>query len=243
MSNVAIMRPLAATVAGNMTNASRMATPDPKEVAYSAGGAARTIDLDLGAAQNVGAIYLGGVSGTTAFAVTGGAGGYTESALGNILVAPKRTATAPRQYLLTFAPASLRYIRLSAALADGFEVGVATALERFTPTYNHEWGASRTLLDTGSAQRLISGGFGINKGAVVPGWTFTLGDLLDDEREVLFDMLRKVGETSPIVIAEDPDVTADLDARLHYGIFQRIGGYERPSLGITKWALTVADWI
>lgn len=242
MSNLSVNRPLAATIAGNMTNPTRMSSPDPKEVAFSNGALARTIDIDLGAAQMVGSIYLGGVSGSTTFAVTGGTAAYTTTALGDILVAPKRTAIAPRQYLLQFDPISLRYIRLSATLADGFQVGIAAACERFTATYGHEWGAGRYLEDTSNVARNRAGGFGIDKGAIVPGYDFTLGDLTDEERESLFDMLRKVGESSPVIVAEEPDVTNDLDARLHYGLFQRLEKYERRSVGITRWSLKVSDW-
>lgn len=241
--NLSIIRPLAATIAGSMTNAARMATPDPKEVAYSNGAAARTIDLDLGSVQTVGAVYLGGVSGTTSFTVTGGTAGYATTAFGNIDVAPKRTAIAPRQYLLQLEPTALRYIRLSAALADGFEVGLAIAGERFTPTWGHEWGAGRGLVDTGTASRNRAGGFGVNPGAIATSYDWTLGDLTDEEREALFDMLRKVGETNPMIVCEDPAQTADLDARLHYGLFQRLEKYERRSVGITRWSLRLEDWI
>lgn len=243
MTILSINRWLAGTVAGTMTNPSRMATWDPKEVAYSNGAGARTIDIDLGAVQSVGSIYLGGVNGTTTFAVTGGAAAYTTTALGNIVVAPKRTAVAPRQYLLEFAPVNFRYFRLSANLADGFEVGIAAACERISPSWGHEFGASRTLEDMSNVTANRAGGFGIDAGAIVPGYSFTLGDLTDEEREALFDLLRKTGQSNPIIVAEDPAVTNDLDARLHYGLFQRLEGYERRSPGITRWALKMRDWI
>lgn len=242
MGLLSVSRWLAGTIAGNMTNPTRMATWDPKEVAYSNGAGARTIDIDLGAAQMVGAIYLGGVSGTTTFAVTGGAASYTTTSYGNIVVAPKRTAVSPRQYLLEFAPVSLRYIRLSATLADGFEVGIAAACERFTSEYGHEWGAGRGLEDMSSVTANRAGGFGIDPGAIVPSYDWTFGDLNDEEREALFDMLRKVGTSSPVIICEDPAVTNDLDARLHYSLFQRLEKYERRSVGITRWSLKARDW-
>lgn len=242
MSVLAIIRPLPATYGGNMTDAARMGTPDPREVAYSTGSGARTIDMDLGSVQSVGAIYLGGATFAGSFQITGGVAGYTETVIGDILSAPKRTAVSPRQYLATFPPINVRYIRLSANLNNGWEVGVAVAGERFSPTFGHEWGAGRYLADTGTATRNRAGGFGVDPGAVVAGWEFTLGDLTDEEREVLFDMLRKIGETRPVIVAEDPDVTPDLDARLHYGLFQRLEKYERVQTGVTRWALKVEEW-
>lgn len=244
MNRLAIIRPLPATMTGDMVNPERMATDDPKEVAYSANAGAREIEFDLGSPQMVGAIYLGGVTGgTTAFTVTGGPVGYAENALGNLVVAPKRTATGPRQYLMTFAPQLIRYVRLSANLAQGFAVGIARLGELFQPTWGHEWGAGRYLVDTSIVTRNRAGGFGIDKGAIATGWEFTLGDLTDEEREALFDMLRKVGESNPIIVSEDPAVTADLDARLHYGLFQRLEKYERQSVGVTRWSLKVEDWL
>lgn len=240
--NISIIRPIAATVAGTFTNPERMASPDPKEVAYTVGAGAKTIDLDLGSVQDVGAIYLGGVSGTTSFAVTGGAASYTTTNFGNIVVAPSRSGTAPRQYLLTL-DASLRYIRLSANLADGFEVGIAFAGERFTPEWNQEYGAGRYLIDTSAVARNRAGGFGIDEGAIIPGYEFTLGDLSDEEAEALFELLRKVGESRPMLVCEDATVSSDLDARTHYGLFQRIEKYERRSINVTRWSLKLERWI
>lgn len=243
MSRVVIIRPLAAAIAGNMTSPERMATPDPKEVSISPDAGARSIDLDLGAARTVGALYLGGVSSAVAFTATGGVGAHAEFNLGNLLAAPKRTAGAPYRNLLVIEPRELRYVRLSANVPAGFEVGLAMAGELFRPGYNHEWGAGRYLVDTSTVARNRAGGFGIDQGAIAVGWDFALGDLTDDDAANLFDMLRKVGESNPAIVCEDPDVTPGLEERTHYGLFQRLEKYERQSLGVTRWSLKIEEWI
>lgn len=246
-SVVSIMRPITPTaVAGSMTDVARVATPDPKEVAVSTGAGVRTIDLDLGSEQVVGAVYIGGANMGTTFAVTGGGTGdaYTTIPLGNIYVAAKRRAVSPRQYLLIIDPPQpLRYIRLSATLANGNAVGIACALERFTPTWGQEWGAGRPLSDASSMAKNRAGGFGGELGVISPGYSFTLGDLTDDETEILFDIVRQVGESRPVVIVEQPDLTENLDARLHYGLIQRIEPYERQRLNIVRWGFRIEDWL
>lgn len=242
MGTSIIMRPLPATYTGTIINPDRLGTPDPKEVAYYDANANRSFTIDLGADTMVGAFYMGGVSGTPNFNLTLRTAALVDTVIGAVAVAPKRTAGAPRQYLARFTPQLARYAVVTVNATIGLEVGFASLNEVFEPTYGHEWGAGRFIIDTGLATRNRAGGFGIEAGAIVTGWDFTLGDLTEDEREVLFDMLRKVGETSPVIVCEDPDQTADLDARLHYGLFQRLEKYERQQLGVTRWSLKVEDW-
>lgn len=242
MNNGTIMRPLPAVIGGSLADPARMASPDPKEVAYAVAAGPHTIDIDLGAPTLVGAVYLGGVSGDVVFSLTGGTASYAEAPIGNLFAAQKRTPVGARKYLGIIVPRPLRYLRLSADLPAGFEVGVAAICERFSPKWGHEWGSGRSIIDTGTANRNRAGGFGVELGAVVTGWDFTLGDITDGEREELFDMLKKIGETRPVIVAENTDATADLDARVHYGLLRRVDKYERIQLGVTKWTLKVEDW-
>ena len=245
MSNLAIIRPIPGVSTGALVNPERTGTPDPKEVSYSVGAGIRDMDIDLGAAHLIGGFYVGAVSHEVQITVATGVAAHGEIHHDGLLdIAPKRTAGAPRQYLKLIAPIPVRFINMRIQNApDGLEVGLALVGEVFRPTYGHEWGAGRYLVDTGTATRNRAGGFGIERGAIVPGWEFTLGDLTDEEREQLFDMVRKMGETSPVVVVEDPDNTADLDARIHYGLFQRLEKYERQSVGVTRWSFKVEEWL
>lgn len=246
MSNLAIIRPLpgAAYVNGALTNGARIFTPDPKEVATGNGDS--FFRVDLGRVETVSAIYLGGNIGRRGFRWRGGAASYVETALRNIGPAQKRTDVGPFQILDIFDPVALRYLEFYTDTGGGFGpaegIGVLAIGETFRPTFGHEWGAGRYLVDTSTVSRNRAGGFGIDRGAIVPGWEFTLGDLTEEERERLFDMVRKLGESSPVIVCEDPDNTADLDARIHYGLFQRLEKYDRQSVGVTRWSFKVEEW-
>jgi hypothetical protein len=246
LSVLAILKPITGiTVAGGLTNPERLLTPDPKEVAVKTAAGVITIDIDLGSVQPVSAIYLGAMSGALDFTVTGGAASYTTTALSNMLVAPKLRAVAPRRALTTFTDQSWRFIRLTSttSAAAAFQIGNLVVADAFRPTWGHEWGAGRGIGDTGIASRLISGGFGIMQGARFKTWDFSLGDLTDSEYEELFDLLWQIGETNPAVLCEDPDVTANLDARIHYGKFGKLDKYERLVPGATRWNLKFEEWV
>jgi hypothetical protein len=245
MSVMSFLRPVAAIVAAStLTDATRVLTSDPKEVAYMAGAGTVTIDLDLGSVQEISAVFIGAMSSALTFTVTGGAAAYTTESAGSISVADKLKAVAPRRNFALFAPKNWRYIRLEATGAPaGLEIGNVVVGDAFQPTWGHEWGAGRGVGDTGTAQRLLSGGFGINRGARFKTWDWTLGDITDAEVRELTDLCLTVGETAPLVICEDPDQTAGLDERLYYGKFAKLERYERLVPGATRWSFKVEEWV
>lgn len=246
MSVLSIIKPISVnSLSSGLTDQTRILTPDPKEVAVKTAAGTLQIDIDLGAIQPVDSIYLGALSSALDFTVTGGASSYTTTAVANLVVAPKLRAVAPRRNLLHFTAQSWRYIRLiSTTLAPaGFEIGNLVVGDAFRPTWGHEYGGGRGIGDTGIATRLLSGGFGILQGSKFKTWDFSLGDLTDAELEELFDILYQLGETSPAVVCEDPDVTSNLDARIHYGKFGKIDRYERLVPGATRWNLKFEEWV
>lgn len=246
MAVAAIFAPVstAAIAASTLTDSGRLLTASPKEVAYKAGAGTVTIDIDLGAIMPVSAIYLGGMSSALNFTVTGGTVGYTTTAIGVSTTAHKLSGLAPRKTMMTFTELNVRYIRLDGPAApDGFQIGNLVIGKAFRPTYGHEWGAGRTIGDTGSATQLLSGDFGILDGARFRQWDFTLGDLTDDEVEALDDFLMTVGNTRQVVVCEDTAQTNYLDARTHYGLFDKIDKFERLIPGATKWSLKVKEWV
>ncbi len=247
MSVLGIIKPLPLTIAStNLTDGARLTTVDPKEVAYLAAGPNTVaIDIDLGSIKTVSAIYLGAVSSALDFTVTGGAAAYTTTAVANLVTANKLSGLSPRKNILFFADQSWRYIRLlsPATTAAGFEIGNVIVGDAFRPTWGHEYGGGRSVGDTGVKSRLLSGGFGIMQGARFKTWNWTLGDLTDAEVEELFSFALDVGETNPVVVCEDPDITSNLDARTHYGLFDKIETYERLAPGLTRWNFKIEEWV
>lgn len=230
------------------TDDERVGTNDPKEVAVDAtGGTSQAFDLIFSTNPiQLDAFFIGAVSQDLDIQLYADTTGNSsmDTSYGIKSSAHKRTDEAPYSYYWqlpgdTVYRIGVRFLNASA----GLTVGIMRACERFTPTYGHEWGAGRGLIDTGTATPTKSGGFGIEAGAIKPTWEFTLGDLTDEELETLFDMLRRVGETNPLLVVEDPSATDYLDARLHYCKLQRLEKYERRAINMTKWSLRLEDWI
>lgn len=245
MKSMAIMRPTPiSAIGGTFEGVARLLTPDPKEAAVTAGGA-KTIDIDLGSAQAIDTLFLGYTndSGAGSLAVTYGAGSYTTTALAAVPVAASNLF-APRRHFVSVldAPIVARYIRLSATFPAGFSAGAIAVGHAFRPTWGYETGGGRFITDTGSATRLFGGGFGIDEGARVGGWKWTLGDLQNAEVDQLYAIAMDRGTTRTLLVVEDPDQTAGLCERTHWGLFQGLDAYERVDPLNTKWALTVGDW-
>lgn len=256
MANILIMAglPITAIAASRGTGAANLLTYDPKEVWQdSAVGAAATIDLDLGAAQAIDTVFLAAVYGAAAGAtwtITGGLAGYTEfvikaaSALRAIDAAGE--APAISHALWTGGLVNARYVRISVTQPAGnaaLMIGRAMVGAKFSPAFNKEWGAGRGVIDTGTATRLPSGGFSIVEGARLGTYAWSLGDLSAAEVDALYALQLAVGETIPLLVAEDPAATTGQMRRLHYAKFVGLKRYDRRNPLQTRWEFAVEEWI
>lgn len=246
MSVLAIVRPLPlASVGGTLEGAGYLITPDPKEAAVAASAVTKSIDIDLGSVQTIDTIFIGYTSddGSGSFVAQSGTVNYTATARGTIPAAPSLAPGQRRHFLqVAVTPYQARYIRLTSAFQAGYSVGVVAVGLAFRPTYGREYGSGRYITDTSSVQRLFGGGFGIDEGARVPGWSFTMGDLTDDEVDRLYAITWATGESRSILAIEDPDFTAGLNERIHWGLFAKIDAYERFAPGQSRWSLRVDEW-
>lgn len=156
------------------------------------------------------------------------------------------SAAPPRRHGLFRFPAVLaRFITVAFNQPANpiLQVGLLLVGVAFQPTHNREWGSGRQIVDTGSREPLLGGGFGIGEGVRKAVFRWNLGDLTDAEVESLYDMALDRGETRPILVVEDPDATTGLNERIHYGLFDRFDAYERLGPGRTTWALSVTQWV
>lgn len=244
MSVLAIMQPLpVAAIGGTLEGVQRLLTPSPREAAVSAGGD-RTIDIDLGAVVSFDVIWIGYVNATAGgFTATCGAADFTSIALPAIAIAPSRLKRR-RHYLASLpAPVAARYIRISCpATPAGLELGVLAVGLAIRPALGHEWGSGRFVVDTGTATRLAGGGFGLRRGARAGGWQWTLADLDDNEADAIYGLQLAVGSSAPVLVIEDPDATAGLNERIHWGILTKLSESERRAIADTKWDMRVEDW-
>jgi len=245
MSVLAICGPLPiAALGGTLEQVARLGTPAPREAATTAGGA-RTIDVDLGAVLSIDTIFLGWVDGAgdAGFTVTGGAGSYTTSEIGAMAPSPSRLASPRQHYVLVLdQPKAVRYVRLATADLPACSIGVIAVGLSIRPQWGHEYGGGRFVTDTGVVTRLADGGFGTARGARAGGWQWTLGDLDDAETDALYGLQLEYGQTDTVLVVEDPDQTAGLNERIHWGLLSRLEAYERQDTSKTKWSMRVDDW-
>lgn len=246
MGKLAIVRPFPLNaLGGTMPNVARLLTPDPKEAAIDAAGGARTIDIDLGLVRTFDTIFLGFL-GSFNFTLSYGSAGYAEVNLANTLrsdlIAPELADPIRHAVAVLAAPVNGRYIRISGAFPAGFTIGVLAVGLSFQAFWGHEWGAGRPVEDTGTAERLIGGGFGINEGVRVGGYQWTFGDLTDAETRQLYTIARDRGTTRSVLVVEDVDQSVGLHERVHWGLLDRLEAYERTHPGNTRWNLRVRDW-
>lgn len=234
------------------TGAANLLTANPKEVWLdSASGSAAQINIDLGAAQWIDTVFLGHVfppaAGAT-WAITGGVAGFADVVLmaAGPLRAVDRAGIFPdtSHALWTGDPVFVRYLRLTVTQPAGapLSAGALMVGSAFTPTWNKEWGSGRRVIDTGSATALPDGGFAVVEGVRKGSYSFTLGDLTDEEVDRLYALQLAVGETLPVLVVEDPAATAGQLQRIHYGRFAGLRAYERRNPEQTRWEITIEDW-
>jgi hypothetical protein len=245
---LAIVRPLSFTIPtfSNMTNTGNLLTPDPKEVATQSAGAAAFVDIDLGSSQSIDTFFVGYLSSNVGpVDILYGTSASTTNALVTVAVQSSVLVTPDlhRVYVHT-APVTARHIRFSFPSPGGSAgtLGVLAAGLSVPITWGHEFGAGRPVEDTGNAERLFSGGFGIYEGVRVGGYQWTFGDLFDAEVEQLYALQRALGVTKPVLVVEDPTQSSGLNERTHWGLFDRLETYERQLPGASRYAFKVRDW-
>lgn len=245
---IAIVQPLAFTITGstNVTNVSNLLTADPKEAATITSGTTGTVDIDLGSNQSIDSALAGFLSSNiTNLTVTYGTVTPTDSTLAAAFGGQSSVLKAPTFHRPFVANASVtaRYLRFSiVSPTSAGTVGVLAVGLSVPITWGHELGGGRPIEDTGNAERLLSGGFGIYDGVRVGGYQWTFGDLFDTEVEALYGLSRDLGQTRSVLVIEDPTQSSGLNERTHWGLFDRLETYERGLPGASKYAFKVRDW-
>lgn len=244
-----IVKPIPiAAIGGTYPNVARLLTPDPKEAAVDVagnGGGQRTIDIDLGSAMLIDTFFLGFTNdpGTQGILIQYGVGDYSETNLDSYMVAPAYDVTQPRHLcVVANTPVTARYIRLYPRTNANYSIGTVAIGLAFRPTFGQEVGEGRVIDDSATIERLPSGGFGIEEGAITTGWGWTLGDIQPAELAALYTLVRSRGLSRTVLVIEDPDQTAGLNERIHWGLFRKLSQYERLDPLNTKWDFSIWDW-
>jgi hypothetical protein len=250
-ASLTIMKALFGVASGGSSAATAATLPnaltmDPKEAV--AGTDTAYVDLDLGAAYDLDTFYVGNLSAAAFSSLQLWYGATFQS---RTTQAPSALAVAAagvrnRQAFVKLAtPINTRYpsFRFGLTAPAAWSAGLLAVGDSIQPTWGHEWGAGRSVDDRSPKDTLISGGFGVDKRAVVPQWGFTVGDLTDAELDSLWDMVADVGASSPVVVCEDPSLAMPLlNKATHYGLFERPEAYERLVPGASRWSFKVTEW-
>jgi hypothetical protein len=244
VANIRIVEPMGYIAGGVFTGPSRLSTPDPKEAAVYVAGGTGTIGIDLGSVRQIDTIFVGftnAASGTALRMTADDENGqvYNQTAQS----APTYAGDVAHFLFAPPAPISVRYINIGSPspLPAGFSIGLVAIGLGFVPTWNQELGAGRAIEDTSGIERNFAGGFGVDHGAIVSGYQWTLGDLADAERKRLFGIAKRVGNSNPVLVVEDM-AADDLGDGIHWGLL-RLTKYERIATGVTKWDFSILDWV
>lgn len=256
MANLLILAetPIASMAVSRGSGADNLLTPDPKEIWLDSDvGSAATIDIDFGSATVIDTVFLGCVANAAPNAIwtiTCGGQSYTEVTLLNegVLRVPDRQGrtSSVTHAFWTGSDALARYLRIAItqpAASLPLSIGALMSGQSFKPQFNNEWGAGRGVVDTGVVTRLPSGGiFGV-EGARYGTFKWAFGDLTTEETDALYEMQLDRGESRRVLVVEDPEMSAGLRNRLHYGLFTSLRSYERRNPKQTRWEFMMNDLV
>lgn len=253
MQSLLIVPPLKGVVsnvasAAYADNLARMTTPDPKEAARIVSTGA-SITLDFGAPVTADSAFIGWTTGlaTTEYVVGTNSGnpndGITERIAYGGMGDFGRGMTPNHVFQRASTPQTSRYwqFQFGAQVVD-YSVGVISMGFAWQAEWGHEWGAGRTIEDTGSSERLFGGGWATDDGVAASGYQWTFGDLQPVEVDKLYAIVKDRRTTRSLLVVEDPEQTDGLNERLHWGLFRKLDAYERLDPQNTKWSLQIGDW-
>jgi len=260
MQSLAIMSPLSALkIVGsgpagpNYALAPRVLAPDPKEAfMFPASQDEYYIDIDLGVAMPVDSVYVGyhNSVATNQMIALQTLGNFADLPINATVIEP--TSLIPlglglpyHSFMRAEGPSVGRYWRFiirNRGDNPPLTVGVLALGLTWQAQFGHEWGAGRTIEDTGSSERLFGGGFAIDDGVAAGGYQWTFGDLQPDEVRRLYQIVKDRRTTRSLLVVEDPDQTDGLNERIHWGLLRKLDAYERLDPLNTKWSLQIGDW-
>lgn len=229
------------------TDAGNLATTDPQEVWSSpSGDSGYAIKVDLGASSAFDTVALVGLNRSDfSWSVQAGAVSGTETTLrpsAGALSAPVHPATA-----LWHGPLS-SHRRLQISIGPPtpgapMTIGRLVIGKAIKTSWSRDLGGGRRPVDSGRANDLPSGGFGIVPGARSAELNWTWSFLDDAELESLWWMAKRVGTTKPVLAVEDPGATSVFSIGAHYGLLQRFEPYRRQDPGQHRWSLSLKEWV
>ncbi len=251
MGKLLVIEPYAIAVADMAfgSDEENLLDPDPKMVWRGGAAGYYNCDIDLGAAVSVDSFFWGFTNADDAqmevFSATGmGTGLVSVSAISDVKAADA-VGSRPHGFRHLPTPVTSRYWRMTYRTISEAEalIGILILGLAVQTEWGPEWGKGRRVIDTGQATPLRGGGFGIEEGAKKANFRWTFGDLTDAETQALYAMQLRLGQTSPLLVVEDPDATVGRNEGIHYGLFRNLQQFERREPQATKWQLEIEQWV
>lgn len=256
MANILIVAPtpIATLSVSRGTGAANLLTADPREVWIdSEAGSPATIEIDFGIERIIDTVFLGCLFNAHAGAtwtISVGLAAHGEAY--PMVDAPLRVMERgdwrrrTMSHALWFGPEQLaRYLRIIITQPEGADplaIGALVAGDGFQPYWNKEWGSGRGVKDSSTVTRLPGGGVSVVEGGRYATYSWTLGDLTDEETDVLFELQLDRGESRPVLVVEDPARTVGLRNRIRYGGLTGLRAFERRNVLQTSWQMSIEDW-
>ena len=244
--------PVMSAAVSRGTGVGNLLTADPKEVWADVAAGTSTFTIDLGSVRSIDTILLGYVrqpGAAATWSITGGVASAAEQVI--VPSSPLRVPDVMDDFAISThalwhgTAVTVQYLSIVVNQPTGaaLTAGVLLVGKAFVAELGQEWGSGRQPIDTGTATPLPSGGFAIVEGARKRHFTWTFGDLTQDEAERIELIALDRGETAPILVVEDAARTAGLRSRIHYGRFRRWTAFERKNRRQTRWELGVEEWL
>jgi hypothetical protein len=231
-----------------------VSTPDPKEIAIiPANGGYTVLDYGFSDVVTFDSLFLGHVLGTFApgqdvtFQILSEFGGG--SVYWNSPTLPLQQFEEYPPFHVSYRnafPVQGKFVRAfihNSGSVGALQIGLFNVGLSFQPQWGQEYGGGRPIIDTGTATRLIGGGFGIDEGTIVGGYQWQFGDISKAELAKLYALLKTRGNTKPVWVVEDPDQVEGLNEGTHYGLFTKIEPYERLDATRTRYTLQMEEWV
>lgn len=247
---LSIMKPHFMTV-GQAIHANIL-TPSPREIwQAAAAGVQQSILIDLGSDQPVDMIYIGGTNADAATTITcyKVLDAASSSNIGTIVSnkAIRLPLARSRPFNAAYkiaAPVTGRYFRIyisAGQTSKPIQIGNIALGAAFSHPYS--FGPGRSVIDTSRRTEFIDGGFGIEPGARKAGFRWTFVDLNEAKLDILYQIARDCGSSSPIIVMEDDSLATPKATQIHYGLFDRLDAFERLDPKESRWVMGMTEWV
>lgn len=240
-----LLRPIPFAALGGSpgTGMANLGTASPREVFVASEAGVTFLQIDLGGAVEVDAIFAGfaNASGGATWAIerVTSAGVFDPPIVQDFTFFRRQGSVGPRHHAIaTFAAVAHRYWRVTIIQGGSEPLQLASLMLGKRIDMPHEFGGGRGIVDTGAKEALPDGGFGIGAGVVKASLRWEWAGLNEIERKALWAFAKDRGERRPIVAVDD----ASDQEGIHYGLFDRLDVYERRAPDDTRWAMSMTEW-